>query len=35
MSSIVWSDGLIEIPEDTTFEAGETLNFFPINELTE
>jgi molybdopterin molybdotransferase len=35
MSSIVWSDGLIEIPEDTTFEVGETLNFFPINELTE
>ena len=34
MSSIVWSDGLIEIPEDTTFEVGETLNFFPINELT-
>jgi molybdopterin molybdotransferase len=34
MSSIVWADGIIEIPEDTTFEAGELLNYYPLSELT-
>jgi len=34
MSSIVWADGIIEIPEDTIFEAGELLNYYPLSELT-
>ena len=34
MSSIVWADGIIEIPENTTFEAGELLNYYPLSELT-
>ncbi len=35
MSSIVWADGLIEIPEEVTFETGEMLNFFPLKDLIE
>ena len=34
MSSVVWADGLIEIPENTTFEAGTILNYYPLSELT-
>jgi len=34
MSSIVWADGIIEIPEDAKFEAGELLNYYPLRELT-
>ena len=34
MSSIVWADGLVEIPENRTFEAGELLNYYPLSELT-
>jgi molybdopterin molybdotransferase len=34
MSSIVWADGIIEIPEDRTFTAGELLNYYPLSELT-
>jgi molybdopterin molybdotransferase len=34
MSSIVWADGIIEIPENTTFDAGELLNYYPLSELT-
>ena len=34
MSSIVWADGLVEIPENNTFEAGELLNYYPLSELT-
>jgi len=34
MSSIVWADGIIEIPEECTFEAGELLNYYPLSELT-
>ena len=34
MSSIVWSDGIIEIPENKTFEKGELLNYYPLIELT-
>ena len=34
MSSIVWADGLVEIPENKTFEAGELLNYYPLSELT-
>jgi len=34
MSSIVWAHGIIEIPENTTFEAGELLNYYSLSELT-
>ena len=34
MSSIVWADGLVEIPENKTFESGELLNYYPLSELT-
>jgi molybdopterin molybdotransferase len=34
MSSVVWADGIIEIPEDTVFEKGTILNYYPMNELT-
>ena len=34
MSSIVWADGLVEIPENKTFELGELLNYYPLSELT-
>ena len=34
MSSVVWADGLIEIPENTTFKAGTILNYYPLSELT-
>lgn len=34
MSSIVWAHGIVEIPEDTTFEIGEMLNYYPLSELT-
>lgn len=33
LSSIVWADGLLEIPEDTTFVSGELLNFYPFKEM--
>ncbi|MBW5291025.1 MAG: Molybdopterin biosynthesis protein MoeA [Candidatus Ruthia sp. Asou_11_S2] len=33
LSSMVWADGLIEIPEKTTFKRGEVLNFYPLNEM--
>lgn len=34
MSSIVWADGLVEIPENKTFESGELLNYYSLSELT-
>ena len=34
MSSIVWADGLVEIPENKIFESGELLNYYPLSELT-
>ena len=34
LSSVVWADGLVEIPENKTFEAGELLNYYPLSELT-
>ncbi len=34
MSSVVWADGIIEIPENTTFEAGTILNYYSMDELT-
>ena len=34
MSSVVWADGIIEIPENTTFETGTILNFYSMSELT-
>lgn len=33
LSSMVWADGLVEIPEKTTFKSGEILNFYPFNEM--
>jgi len=33
MSSVVWADGIIEIPENTTFDSGTILNFYPLSEL--
>lgn len=33
LSSMVWADGLIEIPEKTTVKRGEVLNFYPLNEM--
>lgn len=34
MSSIVWADGIIEIPENTTFDSGTILDYYPLSELT-
>ena len=34
MSSVVWADGFIEIPENTTFDSGTILNYYPLSELT-
>ena len=34
MSSVVWADGIIEIPENTTFETGAILNYYSMSELT-
>ncbi|WP_416653033.1 gephyrin-like molybdotransferase Glp [Candidatus Pseudothioglobus sp. Uisw_086] len=34
MSSVVWADGIVEIPENTTFETGTILNYFSMSELT-
>ncbi len=33
MSSVVWADGIIEIPENTTFDNGTILNYYPLSEL--
>ncbi len=33
LSSMVWADGLVEIPEEKTFKQGEVLNFYPLNEM--
>ncbi len=33
LSSMVWADGLMEIPEKTTFKKGEILNFYSLNEM--
>ena len=33
MSSVVWADGIIEIPENTTFETGTILNYYSMSEL--
>ncbi|MDA8981179.1 molybdopterin molybdotransferase MoeA [Candidatus Thioglobus sp.] len=34
MSSVVWADGIVEIPENTTFETGTILNYYSMSELT-
>ena len=34
MSSVVWADGIIEIPENTTFETGTILYYYSMSELT-
>ena len=33
LSSMVWADGLVEIPEQSQFEAGELLNFYLLDEM--
>ena len=33
LSSMVWADGLVEIPEKSTFEAGQVLNFYLLDEM--
>jgi molybdopterin molybdotransferase len=33
LSSMVWADGLLEIPEDKTFKTGDNLNFYAFNEI--
>ncbi len=35
LSSIVWADGLVEIPENTTFKKGHILNFYALTELSQ
>ena len=34
LSSMVWADGLVEIPENSTFSHGEVLNYYSLTELT-
>ena len=34
MSSVVWADGIIEIPENTTFDTGTILSYYSMSELT-
>ena len=34
MSSVVWADGIVEIPENTTFETGTILSYYSMSELT-
>lgn len=33
MSSIVWADGIVEIPENTTFKKGYKLNYYCLEKL--
>ncbi len=33
LSSMVWADGLAEIPEETTFKKGDIINFYPLKEM--
>jgi len=33
LSSIAWADGLVEIPEQQVFKAGDILDFLPFSEL--
>lgn len=33
LSSMVWADGLAEIPEKTTFKKGQVINYYPLNEI--
>ena len=34
LSSVVWADGLVEIPENSTFTQGDVLNYYSLTELT-
>jgi molybdopterin molybdotransferase len=34
LSSIVWADGLAEIPEKSTFSSGQILEYYPLKEMT-
>ena len=33
LSSMVWADGLLEIPYDLTFKKGDMLNFYKLNDI--
>ncbi|MDC9714514.1 MAG: molybdopterin molybdotransferase MoeA [Gammaproteobacteria bacterium] len=33
LSSMVWADGLVEIPENSTFSKGKVLNYYSLNGL--
>lgn len=35
LSSMVWADGLVEIPENSTFPQGEVLNYYSLDQLTQ
>jgi len=35
LSSMVWADGLVEIPENSTFSQGEVLNYYSLDQLTQ
>ena len=32
MRSVAWSDGLVEVPEDSSVEPGDTVRFLPFSE---
>lgn len=34
MSSVAWADGLVDIPAQTTFKAGDTVSYLPLSDLT-
>ncbi|MGB5541282.1 MAG: gephyrin-like molybdotransferase Glp [Gammaproteobacteria bacterium] len=34
LSSVAWADGLVEVPENTDIQAGDTLRFLPMSEWT-
>lgn len=33
LSSVVWADGLVEIPENSTLQAGDMVRFYPFSEI--
>lgn len=33
LGSAAWADGLLEVPEDSSHQAGDLLNFYPFSEL--
>jgi molybdopterin molybdotransferase len=35
LSSVAWADGLVEVPEDASVQAGATVSFLPFSEWTQ